>query len=58
MSVTAPKDDRLNIRINSKLKRQVFKYCKRYDIDVSELVTRLLRRTVSIDEEVEELWEM
>lgn len=40
------KDDRLNLRINRKLKQDVQEYCDRRGIEVSELLTRFFKRIV------------
>lgn len=51
MSTTAPKDDRLNLRINKKLKKQVQKYCGDKGLDMSEVVTRFFERLIQREEE-------
>ena len=40
------KDGRVNLRINSELKREVQAYCTTHKIDMSELLTRFFTRIV------------
>jgi antitoxin component of RelBE/YafQ-DinJ toxin-antitoxin module len=51
MSVTAPKNERLSIRINSKLKKQVLKYCRVHDVEISKLVTQLLKQALAEEQQ-------
>lgn len=51
MSTTVPKDDRLNLRVNKKLKKQVQKYCGDKGLDMSEVVTRFFERLIQREEE-------
>jgi antitoxin component of RelBE/YafQ-DinJ toxin-antitoxin module len=45
------KDDRVHLRINSTLKREVQAYCARRGIEMSDLVTRFFVRVVHNDKE-------
>jgi len=44
------KDDRINLRINGKLKLDVQRYCDKREIDMSDLVTRFFRRVIHNEE--------
>jgi antitoxin component of RelBE/YafQ-DinJ toxin-antitoxin module len=41
------KDDRIYLRINKNLKREVQEYCDARSIDMSDLVTRFFTRVVA-----------
>lgn len=47
MASDKKKDDRLSLRVNGKLKREVQKYCASRSVDMSELVTRFFERIVA-----------
>lgn len=53
MSSTARKDDRLSLRVNGRLKRNVQKYCIKHGVDMSDLVTRFFERIVKNEEDRE-----
>jgi antitoxin component of RelBE/YafQ-DinJ toxin-antitoxin module len=45
------KDDRLSLRVNSKLKKKVQRYCVAHGVDMSDLVTRFFERVVAKEAE-------
>lgn len=51
MTVDKKKDDRLSLRVNGKLKREVQKYCASRELDISELTTRFFERIVVNEKE-------
>lgn len=46
MSNTAPKDERLYIRVNGKLKKSVQEYCAVNGVELTDLVTRFFEKIV------------
>ena len=52
-SYTLSKTERLNLRIDAELKRQVQEYCERAHTSLSSLVTRFFVRTLEVEREVE-----
>lgn len=44
------KDDRLGLRINGQLKKDVQDYCSVHDVDMSELVTRFFEKLIAKEE--------